>query len=211
MRRAIILLLALLTLATAPAGAVIKADLEPSEREALTKAENYLSRIRSMKARFLQTSSAGGYAEGTVAILRPGRMRLEYDPPVEILIVADGRWLIYVDEELDQVSHLGLSSTPAGILLRNDVSFTDSDVTVTEVRRDAGVVEIDLVMTDDPAAGMLTLVFTENPFELRQWRVVDAQGVETTVSLHDVRTGIPLDRSQFRYTVRPTTEGMEHR
>ncbi len=39
----------------------------------------------------------------------------------------------------------------------------------------------------------------ESPLELRQWRVVDAQGVATTVSLSEIETGMKLDPELFRF------------
>jgi len=197
------LAVAIAAVAPHPAGARIEdgLTLDAGDRTVLAAAEAELSDIRSLTARIVQITSSGAYAEGDLAIKRPGRMRLDYDPPSEITVIADGDFLIYVDEELDQVSHLGLDATPAGILLRDRVSFADPEITVTGVRRAANVAEVDVVQSGDPAAGRLTLVFEEAPFRLRQWRVLDAQGVETTVSLFDVRTGVALDDGRFDFAV----------
>ena len=167
------------------------------DREILARAEAYLTAIRTMEARFVQISSNGALAEGSVTIMRPGRMRLDYDPPTPIRILADGTWLIYIDTELDQVSHLSLSSTPAGILLRDTTSFSDQDIIVQDVRRAASVIEIDTALARDPSAGTLTLVFTDDPLELRQWRLRDGQNIETAVSLFNMRTGMELNRQDF--------------
>jgi outer membrane lipoprotein-sorting protein len=192
-----------LAAAPGPAGAVVPASFGAEQRDALAKAEAALSGVRSLTARFQQMTSRGGFAEGKVMIERPGHMRLEYDPPTDILIVADGSYLIYADLDLRQVSHIGLDETPAGILLRDAVSFADPDVTVRDVRRVSGLVEIDVVMTDEPTAGELTLVFAEDGFALRQWRVLDAEGVETTVALSQVRTGVDLDDALFKHIPTP--------
>lgn len=190
---------AALGLPAAPAQAVVKTDTSPADQDVLAQAERYLNGIDTLQARFLQLSSTGNSVEGDVFMDRPGRMRLEYEG-MPILMVANGRHLIYVDQELDQVSYLGLDQTPVGVLLRPNVSFQDDDITVTDVRRGANVAEIDVVQTKDPGAGQLTLVFTEKPFELRQWRVRDAQNVETAVSLFNTRTGMDLPGSLFDYT-----------
>ena len=186
--------------AVAPAGAVVPDSLTADDRAILSGAEQALSGVHSLTARFQQVTSQGGYAEGSLMIRRPGKMRLEYDPPADVLIVADGSFLNYADLELRQVSHLGLSETPAGLLLRDDVSFDDPDVTVTAVRHNAdGLAEVDARMTDDPASGLLTLVFQEEPFALREWRVLDANGVETRVVLFDVKTGVDLADDLFKH------------
>lgn len=190
----------------APAFATIAETPSADQAMMLDAAETYFARLKTMKARFLQVTSMGDYTEGTLTIARPGRMRLEYDAPSPILVLADGSSLIYLDKELDQVSYLDLDSTPAGILLRENVSFSDPDLLVTGVRHAGGVAEIDVVTAADPAAGALTLVFTDAPFELRQWRIVDAQGTQTTVSLDSVQTGVSVDGVKFTY-VKPVSIG----
>ncbi|MFA7430073.1 MAG: outer membrane lipoprotein carrier protein LolA [Rhodospirillaceae bacterium] len=182
-----------------------------TDQDVLRKAEAHLQAIRTMTARFMQMSSTGAEAEGAMALQRPGRMRLEYDAPSPILVVADGRFLIYVDEKLNQVSHLPLESTPAGILLRENLSFADPEITVAATRSKASVVEIDVAMTNDRAAGLMTLVFSEEPFALRQWRITDAQGTETAVTLYNVRTGVDLDQRLFKHIPGPLPPGQSYR
>ena len=59
-------------------------------------------------------------------------MRLDYNPPSDILIVSDGWTIVYYDRRLEQVSHLFPSSTPLGFLLRDKIRLS-GDVTVTDV------------------------------------------------------------------------------
>jgi outer membrane lipoprotein-sorting protein len=47
------------------------------------------------------------------------------------------------------------------------------------------------------ANGNITLVFSEPSLELKQWTVVDAQGLLTTVSVRDLRQDVALDPSLF--------------
>ena len=56
--------------------------------------------------------------------------------------------------------------------------------------------------SDDVEDGTLTLVFSERPFTLRQWQVLDAQGTLTTVTLNNARTGMALDE-QLPETLEP--------
>lgn len=184
----------------------VLAPYQPSaeEKVVLSRAEETLGTVRTMQARFLQVSSDGTSSEGTVSIQRPGKMNLSYDPPSRVKVVADGTWLVFIDGEAGQVSNLPLGSTPAGILLRKSPRFTDPDIVLTGIRRAAGVAEVEVVMADDPASGSLTLVFTEHPFELRQWRVRDARDVETAVSLFSMRTGLVFDQSLFSWSNLPS-------
>lgn len=188
----------------------VQANLSPTDLEHVGRAEAYLNGITTLKARFLQVAPSGATAEGTAYLSRPGRMRLDYDPPSPIQIIADGRFLIYYDKQLEQTSYLGINDTPAGILVRPSVRLTGGDVRVVGVDRSRGLVHVSLIQSKDPGAGTITLTFTENPFELRQWRVRDAQGQITTVQLYNTQTGMRLDPGLFRF-VDPNFRGPTYR
>lgn len=176
-----------------------RAPLSPQDRADIARAEAYLNSIGTLRARFLQVAPNGMQAEGTAFIARPGRMRLQYDPPSPLLVVANGRFLIFHDRELGEPSYVPLESTPAGVLVRENVRLDGGDLAVTRVVRRAGVLEISLVDPKDAGQGELTLVFSEGPLTLRQWRVLDAQGQVTTVSLYEAQTGIALDPKLFQF------------
>ena len=163
----------------------------------IARVETYLNRITTFKGRFLQASSSGEYSEGSLYVSRPGKIRIEYDPPSPNLIVADGSSMIHYDTELDQLSYITLGSSPATILIEDNISLTKGAITVTNIERGRGTLRLTVVKTDDPAEGNLTLVFNDRPLSLKKWVVVDALGVETTVSLLGVRFGVPLDDTLF--------------
>lgn len=174
------------------------APVKASDQTDIAQVEHYLNSVDTLKARFIQMSANGSYAEGDLYLSRPGRMRLNYDAPNEIEIIADGHVLIYHDRKLEQVSYIGLDSSPAGIMLRPKVRL-GGDTTVTGVQRIPGALEISMVQTSDPAAGELTLLFSANPLALKQWRVRDAQGQVVTVSLFDAVRGEALDPKLFEF------------
>jgi outer membrane lipoprotein-sorting protein len=200
-RRFLLTLLALLPLALPlPAQAAgPRKPLTDQDKTDIARAETYMNGITTLKARFQQFAPNGNVAEGTAYFWRPGRMRLQYDPPSPILVVADGDFLIVHDRELGEPSYIPLGSTPAGVLVRENVQLNGKDLAVSRVTRAPGVLNISVVESDDPAQGEITLVFTEQPFALRQWRVLDAQGSITTVSLYEAQSGMVLDRKLFQF------------
>ena len=85
--------------------------------------QDYLNSIHTLQSRFQQITGEGGIATGTLYLSRPGHMRVEYDPPVPVLLVAtDGR-IWYYDKELEQSVSSTLKDTPAWFLLQDNVSF----------------------------------------------------------------------------------------
>ena len=184
-------------------GAVTKsgpqaATLSDLDKADVTRIVDYLNNIHTMTSHFQQIASDGSDTSGTVWIERPGRMRLEYDPPSPILIVADGRGVYYWDNKLEQLSQIGLEDTPAWFLLRPDIKVT-GDVTVTRFQRDPGVLQLTMVESDRPEMGSVTLTLADKPLELRQWTVIDAQSRPVTVSLVDPRYGLPINPNQCEF------------
>ncbi|HLN25050.1 MAG TPA: outer membrane lipoprotein carrier protein LolA, partial [Patescibacteria group bacterium] len=132
----------------APAAA---APLSPGEKAEVSKAEQYLNDVTTLRARFLQASASGATAEGTMFLSRPGRMRLEYDPPSPILVIADGSYLIYYDKDLQQVSYVDLDSTPAGVLVQPQVKLDGDDQQVTKVVHQTGILQLTVIKRSDPS------------------------------------------------------------
>lgn len=172
--------------------------LTPQDRADLARIEAYLDTVRSLHARFLQVAPDGRTSGGQAWLQRPGRMRFQYDPPSPFLLVAGNGLLVFHDAQLKQTSNIPLTSTPLGILLRENVRLS-GDVTVTGIGRLPGQVQVSLVRTASPADGVLTLVFAENPLTLRQWSVVDAQRQETRVTLYNAELGGRFDPKLFEF------------
>ncbi len=178
-----------------PAGA---APLSEADGRDVARVEAYLNTISSVKSRFLQRSSAGQPAEGWLYLRRPNRIRLDYRPPAFLQIYAKGYWLIYVDTELEETTHVPLKSTPAGFLVRERVRLS-GDITVVRVERSDGALRLHIVQTEEPEAGRVVLTVADSPMRLRDWTVIDAQGVETRVSLLDPQFNVGLDDKLFEF------------
>ncbi len=173
--------------------------LTDAEQAAVKRAEEYMNNLGNLQSRFIQVNPDGSSHEGELFVSRPGKMRINYDPPAPMLVVATGKWLIYVDKEIDETSYLDLNDTPAGLLLKPNMSFTDKAVQLKSVRLGKNTVEITAAQSKDPSTGLLTFVFSDAPFELRQWRVLDAQKQEVTVTLAEPRFGGKIDPKIFEY------------
>ncbi|HXO02940.1 MAG TPA: outer membrane lipoprotein carrier protein LolA [Stellaceae bacterium] len=174
------------------------APLTAQDTAELQKIAAYLDGIHTMTARFEQATASGGAATGYVWLARPGKMRFQYDPPNELLLLADAFYLYSWDPDLKQMTKVGLKSTPAWFLLRQPISFTDG-VVVTRFEHSGNTVRVTVVESAEPDAGSLTMVFTENPLMLRQWSVVDQRGRVTNVALSEVQYGMALDQKLFQY------------
>ena len=175
-----------------------EAALSPNDQKDVERAEAALNAAVTLRARFLQVAPDASTAEGTLSLSRPGKLRLDYDPPTPMIILANGDWLVYHDSQLDHTSYVDIDSTPAALLVKKDLRLNADGATVTGVAHKPGLVEISAVKEKDPRQGKITLIFSEAPYQLKQWLITDAQGQTTTVSLYDSRTDAKFDPNIFR-------------
>jgi len=170
----------------------------PSYPPAVAQAEKYINNIKTAQARFLQTAQDGTQAIGTFYLDRPGKLRFEYDDPIEDFIVADGFLIYFYDAGLGEQSNSPIGLTLADFILRPDLRF-EGKLTITDITRSGGLLQITLVQTDDPEAGAITLGFEENPMVLKKWRITDSMNNITEIELFQLQTGIKLDDRLFVY------------
>lgn len=197
-RRHLFAALPLLACVTLPSRGA-NAALSPADTADLGRVQEYLNNIHTLQSRFEQISGEGGVATGTIYISRPGKMRVEYDPPVPILLVATEGRIWYYDKKLEEVSFFALRDTPAWFLLQDNVRF-GGDITVNNLERDSSVLRVTVSETKQPDLGKATLVLSDHPLELRKWQILDAQQKNVTVTLDDPHYGPPLNPSLFYWT-----------
>lgn len=157
----------------------------------------YLNSLQSVTARFTQHSADGSVANGTFYLQKPGKMRFEYDAPSPALLVADGNALAIFDKKSNRgPQRYPQSSTPLSLLSRANVDVTRSKFVQ---KLEAGSAEIHLTMFDpaEPSNGSIKMIFERNPMALTKWIVTDGSGLQSTVTLGPLNTGISLRSSLF--------------
>lgn len=162
----------------------------------LARISNYLNGISSLEGNFVQIGPDGDLSEGRFYMRRPGRLRFEYRPPNPALIVADGVWVGIYDKSINTLDRVPLGQTPLDLLLRERVNLRDEGA-VESIERSAGQMRVKAIDPDAPDEGSITMIFSDTPLELRQWIVVDPQGLTTTVALSETRTNVKLDPELF--------------
>lgn len=170
----------------------------------LPEVEAYLNGIRTLTADFVQEAPDGAVTRGTLSLARPGRLRFEYADDTPLLIVADGKILTFIDYDVGQVTRWPIGDTPLAPLVAETIDFS-RDVTVVGSGPGALANLVSVTARDPsrPGQGDLTLIFErlagDRGLVLRAWRVLDAQGFVTTVSLSNVQTGAALESDLWTF------------
>lgn len=170
----------------------------PAQEDArdLARISNYLNATDTLQGTFVQVDPNAVVTDGRFYMRRPGRLRFEYSPPNPTLVIADGFWVAVVDARDGKADRYPLSETPLNLLLKANVDLR-REGSVRRVERSNDQIAVTAVDPDGKTQGEITMVFSSNPLELRQWIVTDAQGAVTTVALGEMRTNVPIPASQF--------------
>jgi outer membrane lipoprotein-sorting protein len=166
------------------------------QQRMLTSINAYFNSFRVMEGRFIQFGPNGEQSEGVFFMTRPGRIRFHYSPPSKLDVVADGSSVAVRDGRTRTQQLYPLSATPLRYLLADHVDLTSSNI-VQSIREEPDL--ISLVLNDRSAhvPGQLTLIFDRKTYQLRQWVVTDAQGLNTSVAIYDTTTGKPQNPNLF--------------
>ncbi|MGA7711938.1 MAG: outer-membrane lipoprotein carrier protein LolA [Rhizomicrobium sp.] len=171
-------------------------EFSEADRADLARVSAYLNSIHSLKGDFVQLGPDGQADPGHFYLQKPGRLRFEYNPPNPMLVVADGRYLIVANRKMKTVDRTPLSFTPLDLILGDDIDLLHNSA-ILAVKHEPGILIIQARSSDNRSRANIALVFSDPVLELRQWTVLDDQGLETTVALRGLENGPVLDPSLF--------------
>lgn len=180
-------------------GLVLALPVQAQSTQNIEAIETYLNSIKTLQANFVQTASNGSSAEGKIYIAKPNKIRMEYNDPTSVQIIGDGNYIIYNDKELDQVTHIDYDDIPATLILANDIKIDGENLKISDFYQDSGTTTVTLEYPKKSDISPITLTFENNPMELKQWRIIDPQSVEVTVSVYDAVKDAELSADLFKF------------
>ena len=182
--------------------ATIAAPAPAASQNDLRAVEASLAATQSMTANFLQTDGRGRQMAGTLQLKRPGKIRFAYGGGVNMLLVANGKTLSFIDYDVGQKSSWPIAKSPLAVLLSPDPDLgriarvlpSQSPQVVVVRARDAR----------RPEFGTLVLAFQRSAaapggLRLEGWTAIDAQNKKTTVRLSNQRYNVAVPDSAFNY------------
>jgi outer membrane lipoprotein-sorting protein len=176
-----------------------RATFSDDQKTDLDRVSAYLNGIHTMKGSFTQINDNGGLAQGTFLLQKPGKIRFEYAPPAQLLVVSDGYSIAVRNMRLNTTDRYPLLSSPLQLVLSNTLDLKFNPL-IVGIEHQNGSIVVRARSARNRMTGNITMVFADTGPELRQWTIVDAQGQQTTVSLADVQTGMPIPGTAFVLT-----------
>ncbi len=149
-----------------------------------------------MTGEFVQFGPRGEQTGGKFFIERPGKIRFNYEKPSPIRVVADGKSVVINNKKLNTWDIYPLDKTPLKLLLSEKIDLSDS--TVKSVKEESDVTTV--VLGDKTVFGdsKISMMFDPASYQLRQWTITDAKGLDTTVMIFNVKSDQSLDPGIFK-------------
>jgi outer membrane lipoprotein carrier protein len=184
------------------------------EQSLLAKAQQAYQALSSFQSAFSQEDRTAGAApltaSGTLAYRKPGRMRWEYAPPNEQLLVTDGKTVWLYDPLLESVTEQPLQDVTEGTPLKFllGAGSLTADFTCRAITQppaaSAELTFLELVpRTPIPALAFMQLGVRADSARIEAFRMVDTQGGERWVRLTGLKAGVTLPDDRFVFKVKP--------
>ena len=168
-----------------------------SERFSLVELSNYFNRLNTFQANFRQFADDGSVASGILFIKKPGRLRIDYERPEDLLILASGGQLAIFDPKGDpEPTSFPLNVTPFSIVLKSQINLAGSS-NILSHEYSQGETSLSLYDPKYPERGHIKLIFSGETPILDRWLMQDESGNITMMSIERYKENIALDEMQF--------------
>jgi len=154
----------------------------------------YLQNFDSLKSDFIQVNSNGNVLSGKITILRPGKVRVEYNE-IPLLIISDGKKIASINKELDSITFYRIKDIPLALLLFKNFSL--KNVQILDYFDLENQLQIRLKEKDKESEDFIDILFEKNTFTLKKWTVFKNKSNKTEVLLENVRLNDKINKKIF--------------
>lgn len=171
--------------------------LDPKQLEMVKRISGYFSDLNNLRGVFVQTDPDKKRSRGRFFVKRPGKFRFDYGAPSRKVMASDGQMLRIQDPDQATPESYQLDNTPFRLLLKKDVDLL-RDARILDVQDADDLVILTIQDKSPDAPGRVRLFFAKKPaFDLKEWVVFDAQGLETRVEISELNKTDEIDPKIF--------------
>ena len=165
-------------------------------QSAIFKIEKFFENLITLEANFIQVSPSGNVSNGKIYMDLPGKLRIDYENPSNLLITCKGFWIVIQDREAKTTNNIPVKNSPFAILLENTSLLNNQNIK-TEYSVEAGIISLKFKSQNNDNQESLVLEFSENPFSLKKWVIQDSLGENTTVLIQNAKYNNKLSHLLF--------------
>ncbi len=159
--------------------------------------EQYINSIQSIKAEFEQRNNYS-VSSGQFLLQKPGRLKLRYNDPENILILLNRGKLTYYDFNLQEYTKIFNQHPVLELLTKSDFKFSMFDS--YDIHSDESNIWLTVEVKDKE--GIYTtfdLLFAKNPLQLIGFSYADLHGNPMHIDLKYIKYNVPIPKSEFEF------------
>ena len=157
--------------------------------------KEYLRDLNTLEANFIQINSDGDTKRGKIFLNLPGKLRIDYKEPDDLLITSNGFWLTVQNKKLKQTNNLPLDRTPLNLFLTKKFKFEDNSN--IKFKTENEVITLTFFRDEKVKESKFELEFNSNPLKLRKWIIIDEFENKTSVMLQNLKKDVKLSNKIF--------------
>ena len=98
--------------------------------KATTKSQvnKFFENLNTLEADFIQVSSSGNVSNGKIYFDLPGKLRIDYSDPNNLLITCKGFWIIIQDRNLKTTNNIPLNQSPFSTLIEKKINLSNKTI-----------------------------------------------------------------------------------
>jgi len=187
---------------TLPAAVVAAAPAPAQNASKMQAVVAHMEAVKTMTANFTQTDRRGRSVAGKLYMKRPGHVRFQYQKGVPLLIVGNGSSLTMIDYEVNQVQRWPIKNSPLTALVDPGKDLARYGRVMPT--SNPNVISVAVKDPKRPEYGTITMIFIKKAsaptgWELDRWVALDSKNNRTTVRLSNVKYGMPISSSRFKW------------
>ncbi len=165
-------------------------------RDLIKDIQTYFLNLKTLEADFIQIGPSGNISKGKLYLDLPGKIRIDYKQPSNLLITSQGFWLYIQDRKLKQTNNIPIKQTPLNYLLNKNIDF-NNNLLELKIKKEAGLIILSIKELNKSNQSKLILQFSEKPINLKKWVIEDEFNNQTNVLLQNLHLGIKRSHLLF--------------
>ena len=155
---------------------------------------NYLSSFNTLKSNFIQVNTNGDILTGKIALIRPGKFRIEYNE-TSLLIISDGKKVAVINKDIKSVSFYSLKDLPASIILFKDISL--NAIHLLKSKNLENRIEITFTTNKKKNDEVIQITFEKQPLIMKKWSIDGLNETKTEIMFNNLLLDNQIDVKLF--------------
>ena len=147
-----------------------------------------------MKSNFIQVNTNGDILTGKIALIRPGKFRIEYNE-TSLLIISDGKKVAVINKDIKSISFYSLKDLPESMILFKDISL--NAIHLLKSKNLENRIEITFTTNKKKNDEVIQITFEKQPLIMKKWSIDGINETKTEIMFNNLLLDNQIDVKLF--------------